>query len=113
MKETKDLLKFVFGLAMAADKAASDGKFSLEDIGLFMAPMVDAPAAFTGLKNLGTEFKNLSPEQAAELNVWVKQNFDIAEDKVEAAIETGLQIALQIAALVLSFKKAEAAVPAV
>lgn len=105
MKETKDLLKFLFGLAMAADKAAADGKFGLEDLGVFMAPMADAPAAFTGIKNMGAEFKNLTPEQAAELNVWIKANFDIAEDKIEAAIETGIQIAVQIAALVLTFKK--------
>lgn len=109
IQECKDMLKFIIGIGEAVDISLVDGKIDLTDVGNLMGPMMLAPAAFDNIKMLPKEIMNLKPEETRELVAFVEEEFDIASDKIEAAIEKSLLIASMIYDLVMMFLNKEEA----
>lgn len=99
MKETKDLLKLIFHLVKIAEQAKADGKIDVADAGLLLSLLPDLGPALSGLDLIPGEFKALDKAQADDLLAFIKQEFDIADDKLEGAIEKGLEIAKDLASL--------------
>ena len=99
MNETKQLLNFVFSLTEGIFKSLEDGKFGLTDMMNFVEAFKGLPGAIDDAHLIVSEIKNMTDEQKAELKQWVKDDFDIPLEGVEAAVESGLSIIIDLFSL--------------
>jgi hypothetical protein len=108
-KELKELVKFAIEMGEAVDKALVDKKFTVDELGLLIAPLMQIGPAFEGLDQVGGEIKDLSEAELAELSAFVKEELDLENDKVEAIVEKAIEVGTCIYSLVQLFKKEEEA----
>ena len=99
MNNVKELLGFVFSLTEGVFKSLEDGKFDLTDMLHFVGAFKDLPSAVADITAIPDEIKNMTDEQKAELKQWVKDDFDIPLEGVEAAVESGLSIIIDLFSL--------------
>jgi hypothetical protein len=104
IKESKEALEFVAELVNACDKALADGVFSLNDAIGFLPMLIKAPAALSGLHVVKAEIEDYSEAEMAELAALFKAKLNIKNDSVEANIEAGLEVVLNLAKLLASVK---------
>lgn len=98
-KELKELLSFMCALANAIGEASEDGKISRSEA-LGMLPLLyDVPSAFSGMTEIPAEVSDLSQEDIEELAQMMKDELELPQDKIEAAIEDSIDICLKIYAL--------------
>lgn len=96
MQKVKDVLSALFSLGEAVSEAKqNDGKFTLADLGLVVLPATKVPQAIESSDGALAEWANATQAQRDELIAWLKQDFDIADDKAEARIEAGLSMLVQ------------------
>lgn len=93
-------VKEVLGLGIAVGQlveSLADG-VGISDIGKLIAVVRKAPAAVNAIKSgkVLPEIKDLDDAEKAELKAYAASEFDLADDKVEAAIEAGLFIAIDL-----------------
>lgn len=101
LQETKEALTFAFAIVNGVRTAkADDGKITVTDVPAFFPALFALKDAVDGVTDIPLEMKNISQEEADELKKWVKDNFDISDDKVEQFIEDGFAIVLDIWMLV-------------
>lgn len=94
--ELKEMMLFLFSLAGAIDKAQADGKIDAADFMLLADPLMKAIPAFSGAGQLAGEWKDLDDAEQEDLRSFVKANFDIADDDLEAKVELALDVALRL-----------------
>lgn len=114
LKEVKELVSFGLSIGMAIDSSlADDGKITFADAGKLLAPLIKAPAAFTGADKALVELKALDDEGKKELNEFVKAEFKIQDEKLEEVIEECVSVGVSIAKVValVAKKKEEVAAP--
>jgi hypothetical protein len=110
--ELKALVAFGLSLGMAIDKSlADDGKITFTDAGNLIAPIMKAPAAFSGAAQALAELKALSDEDRAELNAYVKSEFSIHDQHVEAVVEECVNMGTSAARVLALLKKPAAPAP--
>jgi len=107
MKETKEMLSFVFSLTEGVFKALEDGKFGLTDIVHFIETIKGLPSAVNDIALVVEEIKAMDVAQKEELKVWIKEDFDIPAEGVEATVEAGLSIILDLFGLWGNLKAAK------
>lgn len=100
IKETKEVLAFAMSLHMMYDQAKADGKIDMNDVGLIILPVTKLIPAIDNIKAVSEEIKDLDAAEKAELDAWIKQEYDIADDELEAKIEKGLSLVLSLAEFV-------------
>ena len=105
MTDLKELLKLAFSVGHAIDRSLADGKIGWTDAVHLVDVVRAAPAALDGISNVPAGLASMDASQKAELLAWSKAEFDLADDKLEAMVESGLQVGLHIATLVASLKK--------
>lgn len=110
MKELKELLLAVLKLGELIEGLADGVGF--EDVSKLIALGKSAGPGLKDAKQALSEYANLTDAQAIELNAYVGSSFDLADDKVEAAVETGLKVAIELHELAKLFVK-EKTIPAV
>lgn len=99
LKETKELLGFVCALANSIGKIGENGKPALRDI-MHLVPLIHKiPTAMDGIADIPQEVKAMSEADLAELVQSIKDDLDLPQDKVEAAIEDSLDVAVKLYAL--------------
>lgn len=103
-KELKEALKFVCALANSIGEVAKDGEISLGDATHLIPLLYKLPSAIEGVANIPAEVKELSADDLAELAQMVKDELDLPQDKVEFAIEEGIDICLKLYALAQKLK---------
>lgn len=103
-KELKEALKFVCALANTIGEVAKDGEISLGDATHLIPLLYKLPSAVDGMAEIPAEVKELSGEDLAELGQMVKDELDLPQDKVEMAVEDGIDIALKLYALAQKLK---------
>ena len=96
-------LKDVLGLGLALGElveALADG-VGISDIAKLVGVVKKAPAAVAALKSgkVLPELKDLDDAEKAELKAYAASEFNLANDKVEAAVEAGLGVVLDLADL--------------
>lgn len=96
IKESKELINFLFNLADAIINATSDGNINLVDAPLFLKPLIKAGEGIGGINLVPKELSDLSDEETAEIYTLVKERFNISNDKVEGYIENAFMNALQL-----------------
>ena len=104
IKETKELVAFGINLGEALDKSLSDGSFTFEDLTHFFAAFSSAGIALEDIGKVPKEIADLDTAEMVELNQYVADEFDIANDKLEAVIEKSLSAVFIIYELILLFK---------
>lgn len=106
VKELKELVAFGLSLGSAIDRSLSDdGKITFADAGNLIGPIMKAPAAFAGAEQALVELNALDEEGKKELNEFVKSEFDIADDRIEAIVEESVGVAVGAARIVALLKK--------
>lgn len=91
MKDIQEALSAALGFLMAVELAKADGKLELVDIAHFASPLLKLPAAVEGIGNVVEQFKNATPEDRASVITALSAEFDMANDVLEAKIESGLE----------------------
>ena len=96
-------LKNVLGLGLSVGQlveALADG-VGISDIAKLVGVVRKAPSAIAALKSgkVLSELKDLDDTEKAELKAYVAAEFDLADDKIEAAIEAGLNVAIDLSDL--------------
>lgn len=99
MKQTKEFLKFVFSLTEGVFSALEDGKIGLSDLMFFVGAFKELSGAFEDINLVVKEIGELDEAKKNELKAWAAAEFDIANDGLEVAIESGLNICLELVAL--------------
>ena len=99
ISEVKDVL----GLGLAVGElveALADG-VGISDIAKLVGVVKKAPAAVAAIKSgkVLPELKDLDDAEKAELKAYAASEFNLANDKVEAAVEAGLGVVLDLADL--------------
>jgi hypothetical protein len=92
MKETKEMLHFMFGIANAVGKSLADGVPGVTDAMYFLTPITSASAAFADAKLIPSEWSKKTPEDQAELLEYCKTELDLPEEGLETLIEEGMEI---------------------
>lgn len=104
MKETKELLSFVFSLIYATSKAREDGKFDPRDIFHYTGAVRKAPAAVGGLEQIPEELKDLTAEELTELKTFIIEEFNLVSEEQEVNVERLVTMTIDFALAVLEFK---------
>lgn len=99
IKETKDV---VFS-GLKIGEALSDG-IQVTDV----TALISLPEAIVGIKDVPAEIADMDEAEAEELKRFVKDNFDIPNDKLEEFIEKAVAFVVQAYGLFLAFKKLKA-----
>lgn len=96
MEKIKVVLTFIFSMATAIDLAKADGKIDGKDIPLIVTPALNLVPALGSAPEAYQSYKALSQAERDEITVWVRQEFNLANDKVEQKIESGLAAVVQL-----------------
>lgn len=103
-KELKEALSFICSLANSIGEIAEDGKMNLADATHLIPLLYKLPSAVDGMSEIPAEVAELSQEDIEELAQMVKDELDIPQDKIEAAIEDGIDLCLRLYALAQKFR---------
>ena len=100
IQEVKAVVKMGLAIGELVD-SLSDG-LSLSDLGPALRVAKSVKPAIDALKSgqLLPELEDLSDDEREELKQFVADEFDISNDSLEAAVEKGLQIAIDLSKLV-------------
>lgn len=99
MKELKEAVGFVCSLANSIGKMSENGTPTLRDAMHLVPLLYKLPTAIDGASEIPAEVGAMSEEDLAALVQSVKDDLDLPQDKVEAAIEDGLDVAIKLYAL--------------
>jgi len=95
-KETKEVLDAMIALGKAIEASMEDGKITLTDIPNFILFLTKIMPAIEGVEDVPFEFQVAKPEEIAELKAYLKEELDLADDKIEQFIEDCFKVALDI-----------------
>jgi hypothetical protein len=103
-KNTKEMLKFVIGLAESMEKAMADGKMSFDDVGYLVTALMDAGPAFGEINQIPAEVRDLTTTEAQDVRNYVASELDLTNDKVEGVVEAGLDVCVQLTRLIAALR---------
>lgn len=86
------------------EQSTSDG-FQITDLFSFVDELSRLPEVIANRNQLVDELKDLSAEERMDLQLFVINEFDIANDKAEAAIESALCLVISLISLITALKK--------
>ena len=107
IKETKDVLAFVFSLGKATASALEDGDIGWSDAMKFIEPLKRLGLAIENIEDVLVELQDLDDEEFIELVQFAKDEFqlhDIVED-VEMHVEEAINAGVEIMKVVRLFNK--------
>lgn len=96
IKETKEVLFFVFSFTKAIQLSLQDGKFNWTDARYFIEPVKAIVDAVDNIDQVIPEVADISPEEMVELVAYIKENFDIEDDEVEFKIKSALDVGAEL-----------------
>lgn len=103
IKELKELLAFGFKLQKAI-ASLGDGKINvIVDAPKFLPALLSAPKAFGGIGLVLAEIKDLDEAEREELLAFVRDEFDLSDDRLEELIEDTLEELLSLFKLAQRF----------
>lgn len=91
---------FSFGKVV---EALGDG-FQLSDLGPILGAAKAIPGGLAAAPVALSQYLSMSDEDAAPLEAWVVETFDLKDDAVEHAIETALTVVIELHSLLKFFK---------
>ena len=100
MNKIKGIVLFALTLAYTIKQDLIDKKISLTEAFGLLPQVMKIPELVADLPTVKEEWKNRTIEQLEELTEFVKSNFDIDDDKIEAVIEAGLDSVEKLVVLI-------------
>lgn len=97
-KELKELVSFGLSVGELVADVADGVSFSL--VGKVVEVARKAGPGLEGAGQALAEYANMTDAEAADLEAYVVEEFDIDNDSVEVAIESALKLAIQLHELV-------------
>ena len=108
IQETKELLLFVFSLAVAIKKSNADGDFNWRDGLNFIEPLKRLGPAIDNIEDIIPEVADLDAEEWNELITFVSEQWDLdnsdSEDDISVRIEDGLNAGIELIRMTQIFK---------
>lgn len=96
MDNLKKVVKFGLDLGEAIANAATQAS-ALGKVSAMLHLVEDAPELMSvNWGNLNTEFQGLTPEEMDLLKEFVNENFDIADDQLEAKIKASVEVVVDL-----------------
>lgn len=106
IENLKMVAKFGIQLGEDASKVLADGKVTAME-GLSLLPdLMGISGILENKQAIADEFKDLTSDERAELNKYIAEEFDIADDVLEIKIEKSIAAAVAVLDLVSVFKAA-------
>jgi hypothetical protein len=96
--QLKAFLTMGFSFAKVVD-SLSDG-FQIADLLVVLDAAKQVPGGLAAAPAALAQYLAMTDEEATELEAWVVATFDVKNDAVEQAIETGLKVVIELHALV-------------
>jgi len=94
--KVKLALALGFSLGEQIEKAMEDGKFNLSDLPGFIDEFMQIQGVVESGKDVLAQALDLDAAERAEINTWAQAEFNIANDELEAKIESALDLAISI-----------------
>lgn len=105
IENLKLVVRFAIDLGMEIDKKLEDGKITIWE-GLGLIPELKAlPNIIAHSEDIRNEFLDLDDSEKTELVGFVKDNFDIENDKVESIIEKSIDMITALSLLIFEIKR--------
>ena len=109
IKETKEVLAFVFSLGKATAAALEDGDLSWSDALKFVEPLKKIGPAIDDIEDVLVEVQDIDDEEFAELINYVRDEFDLSSitediEEIEMYVEDALNAAVEILKVIRLFK---------
>lgn len=105
ISQLKTVAKFGIDLGEQASSALADNKISAQEAFGFLPVLMGIPGIIQQKDQIVAEFKDLDNVERLELNQYIHQEFDIANDELENKIEKGLNAVVAVLDLVSAFQK--------
>lgn len=103
IENLKKVASAIIGLGMQLEKSTADG-FQLTDIFSFIPVLSEIPGLLQNKRVIVDEFKDLTPEENAQLVTFIEQNFTLNNKRTEQVIEAALETAVSILNLIEKLK---------
>jgi hypothetical protein len=103
LDETKDVLNFLAEFGENLSTALDDGDVDWGDLINFIPALAKAGPAWMGIEKVPGEITDMTPEEKAELDLYVMEEFDISEDNVEDYLERGFAVLTHLFEFVSTF----------
>lgn len=100
----KAALQFAITLGKGISETFKDGFQPLTDTLKLLPTLMQLSPIIENKAQLVEEFKDLTDEEREEIKKWAKENFDIADDRLEAIIEKSAGLVLEVMGLIDAFK---------
>ena len=108
IQETKELLEFVFSLAVAIKKSNADGEFNWRDGLNFIEPLKRLGPAIDNIEDIIPEVQDLDADEWNELVDFVSSKWDLntedSENDISERIEDGLNAGIELIRMTQIFK---------
>jgi hypothetical protein len=108
IQETKELLEFVFSLAVAIKKSNADGEFNWRDGLNFIEPLKRLGPAIDNIEDIIPEVQDLDADEWNELVSFVSEKWDLdttdSDDDISERIEEGLNAGIELIRMTQIFK---------
>jgi hypothetical protein len=101
----KKVLLFAIKLSEKVDEVTVDG-FQWSDAVALFPNLVEAIGVVKSAKDAYAEFLDLDEEEKDDVLAYVRDEFDIADDKLEDVVETALLVVSNVAELIVKVKAA-------
>lgn len=89
--ELKDIVGLVVEMVDCASVVAADGSLGFSDVGAVWSVVEKIGPAFSGVKNIPEELKDLSPAECDELIEFVMNELDTPEPVSKVVVEKALK----------------------
>ena len=109
IKETKEVLAFVFSLGKATAAALEDGDLSWSDALKVVEPLKKIGPAIDDIEDVLVEVQDIDDEEFAELINYVRDEFDLSSitediEEIEMYVEDALNAGVEILKVIRLFK---------
>lgn len=105
LKNLQEVCDLLIPFGMAFEDAMADGEFQpIRDGMKFISSLKYIPAAFKDANLIVSEMDNASDSEWENFLQVNKRKFDLDDDNLEANVELALEVGVQIAKFLLSFK---------
>jgi len=109
IKETKEVIAFVFALGRATASAMEDGDLGWSDALKFMEPLKKLGPAIDNIEDVLVEVQDIDAEEFAELINFVRDEFNLHEmvetdDEIEMHVEDALNAGVEMLKVIRMFK---------
>ena len=105
IENLKKAAKFGIELGEQLSSVLEDGKLKAVEILSFIDELMQLPGVVNAAADIKQELIDLDSAERAELSDYIKSEFDISNEKIESAIESGLDVISAVIILIDVLKR--------